>query len=136
MQYIADLILTIPLFSKICLKTYREGISFNNGYIPEDGVMDLEVNAHLLKRIVRSLAEAEVDGLDHLEGWRKALEDPSTMFTLTTFKRKRKQNVKDAESRFSPEIINFFEENGSLDKYFPFSVLTKHRDGRLASCAC
>ena len=86
--------MSIRLFSKFYFKTSREGISFNNGYFPEDGVMDLEDNAHLLKRILGSLAEAEVDGLDHLEGWRKALEDPSTMYpygfqekTLTECKR-------------------------------------------------
>ena len=87
-------------------------ISFHNGYFPEDDVHDLEDNAHMLKRIVGSLVEGNVNGLWDLKGWRAALDDPSTKFTLTAFKRERKQCVRDAESWFSREIIAYFENHG------------------------
>lgn len=92
-----------------------DGVDFEKYcYIPEDDIVDLEDNAHILKRIVGSLVDTKqgIEGLRALKGWRAALHNPDTKFTLTAFKRKRKQNVRDAESWFSSDIREFFEKNG------------------------
>jgi hypothetical protein len=91
-----------------------------------------EDHNHLLKRIVASLREGNIPGID-LRFMRDALHDASTGLTYEALTGKNKQSVPDCERIISVGVISFMEKNGHLSDSRVLTVLRNwHRavDGR------
>ena len=86
-------------------------------YVPEvdpmtgDFYHEREDHCHVLKRIWKHTREKGPEGFN-LEGFDKAVLDPTTGLTLAALRGERKQSVPDAERMLSFLVAKFLHENG------------------------
>ena len=91
-----------------------------------------EDHNHLLKRIIVSLRDGNIPGID-LRFMRNSLHDPSSGLTYEALTGKNKQSVPDCERIISVGVISFMERNGHTSESMILTVLRNwHRavDGR------
>ena len=80
-----------------------------------ESIHQREDHNHLLKRIIASLREGNIPGID-LCFMRDALHDPSTGLTYEVLTGKNKQSVPDCERIISVEIFNSWKGMGTKVK--------------------
>ena len=97
-----------------------------------ESIHQREDHNHLLKRIIASLREGNIPGID-LRFMRDALHDPSTGLTYEALTGKNKQSVPDCERIISVGVISFMERNGHESERKVLTIIRNwHRavDGR------